>query len=225
MKLSNKILIGFFGFIFLYLTAALAELRLTGTPSVIDETNSIGETVDISGVSCLIVNGVDQEINIMGSDRAQLEVRSLSGDLLSKLRYKVTGDTLTLSAFESEDEKTTRISVFIPNKSLRRITANSSVVHVEDLQLERLLISQKSGTIRMTDCRISKMEIDANESYLDISGADLDTVSATIDRSTVNIFSPIGLIQGLMKNEAFLRLNNIKEIQVKKDESSRLFLY
>jgi hypothetical protein len=64
-----------------------------------------------------------------------------------------------------------------------------------------------------------------NRSFLDISDTNVDTLSATIDASEVHISSPVGLVQGAMKNDSFLRLGNIQEIQIKKDESSRLNLY
>jgi hypothetical protein len=53
----------------------------------------------------------------------------------------------------------------------------------------------------------------------------MDTVSTKIETSTVNIFAPIGLLKGSMKNGSFLRLNDVGEIQLKKDESSKLTLY
>jgi hypothetical protein len=54
MSLSNKILLSFFGFIFLYLTAAFVEIRVSGTPNIISDKNSKAETVDIVGVNYLV---------------------------------------------------------------------------------------------------------------------------------------------------------------------------
>ena len=225
MKLSNKILVGFFGFIFLYLTAAFAELRLTGIPNVIDDTNSIAETADLSGVRYLILNDAVKNIEIVGADRAQLEVRSFSGGLLEKLKYGFSGDTLTLSGFESEDINRFRISIFVP-KGLKGIIVNNSAAAVRSLELDHLYISLNSGRAWMSDSRIAKIEMDvSNKSYLDISGSDVDTLSATIEESRIHIYSPIGVLQGSMKNSSFLQLNNINEIQLKKDENSRLNLY
>ena len=225
MKLSNKILLGFFGFIFLYLTAAFAELRMTGIPNIINDKNSTAETVNISGVTHLIANGVDKQINVIGSDRAELEVRSLSGDFLKKLKYKFSGDTLTLSGLQSEETKTIKISVFVPKARLKEITPNSSSADVRGLQPAHLKISQTSASIWLNDSRIAKIEMDLNHSYLHISGTNVDTLSAKIERSQVNIYSPVGLVQGTMKNDSFLRLINIGEIQLKKDESSRLNMF
>jgi hypothetical protein len=225
MKLSNKILLGFFGFIFLYLTAAFAELRLTGSPNVINDKNSIAETTDISGVNYVVIRDMDTQINVIGSDRAQLEVRSFSGTLLEKLNYKISGDTLTLSGIESKEVKTIKISVFVPETSLKGITVNRSVAIVRGLQRDVLQISQKSGTIWMSESRITKIQMDLDESYLDISGTRLDTLSVNIERSEVSIDAPVGLLQGSMKSSSQLRMSDIGEIQFKKDESSRLNLF
>lgn len=224
MKLSNKILIGFLGFIFLYLTAAFAELRLNGTPNVIDDTNSLAETVDLPGISYLVVKDFDKNIQVIGSDRTRLEVRSFSGDWLKELMYSVSGDTLTLSGFHSEDAKI-KISVFVSGASLKGITLNSATATVEGLQQGRLHLSQKSGSIWMTDSQLAIMEVDLLQSRLDISGTVLDTLSAQLETSQVNISSPVGRLQGSMKNSASLHLNDIGEIQVKKDKSSRLSLF
>jgi hypothetical protein len=180
MKLSNKILLGFFGIIFLYLTAAFTEVRLTGIPNIISNKNSIAETVDISGVKYLILNNVRNQIHVIGSDRAQLEVRSFAGNLLKELNYKVSGDTLTLWSNESEEKiGSVKISVSFPEQSLKGITVNNTGVFVRNLHQEHLYISQNAGRIWMDDGEIAKIEMDlSNHSSLDISGTLMDTVSA-----------------------------------------------
>lgn len=228
MKLSTKILIGFFGFAFLYLTAAFAELRFTGTPNNISNKNSIAETVDLSGgIAYLILNDMDnRQVKIIGSDRAQLEVRSFSGEVLKNLTYKISGDTLTLSDLEEEDGKRIQITVFVPEAGLKGISVTSSTAIVEGLQQQRLHISENAGRVWMSGNTIGKIEIDlSNKSLLDITGAILDTVSANIDASQMHVNSPIRLVQGSMKDKSFLQLSEIEEIQLKKDASSDLRMY
>src|SRR5688500_9863412 len=223
MKLSNKILIGFFGFIFLYLTAVFAEVRLRGTPNVIDDSNSIAETADITGVTYLVLQNLDETINIVGSDQPRLELRSFSGNLLPRLKYKISGDTLTLWDLPAEGMKMVRISVFVPKAGLKGMRVNDAVATVKGLQQEVLLISQNGGRIWMSENRIESVHLEASDkSYLYISAIGLDTVSAHIDSSEVVISSPLGLLKGSMKNHSFLRMNAVDEIQFKKDSTSRL---
>jgi hypothetical protein len=224
MKLSDKILFGFLGFIFLYLTASFAELRINGTPNVIDDKNSVAETVAIPGVQYLVVTGVGNSINVTGADRSVLEVRSFTGDFLGKVKYKVSGDTLTISGILSEATERVKISVILPKTSLKGIAVDGSVLRIEGLQSAHLSISQNSGSIRMTGSTIGKTELNLNKGYFEISETRLDTVSATLERSQVNIFSLVGLLKGSMKNESAVRVNDVQEIQLKKDESSRLYM-
>jgi hypothetical protein len=226
MKLSNKILIGFFGFAFIYLTAVFAEVRLRGTPNIINNTNSVSETADISGVSYLVIQNLDQDIAVSGSDQPRLEVRSISGDLLKSLKYNISGDTLTLSEFKSEEMGTVRISVFVPEAGLKGITVNDSRANVKGLEQELLYISQNAGRIFMSDNRIDRVQLEvSSKSYLHITATFLDTLSAKIDNSEVIISSPVNVLKGSMENNSSLQMNRIDEIQFKKDESSRLNLY
>jgi hypothetical protein len=225
MKLSDKILLAFFGFIFIYLTAAFVEVRLSGTLNVIDDRNSKAETVDIAGVAYLILTDLDKTVDVLGSDRAQLVVRSLSGDVLKNLKYQLSGDTLTVSGVGTMINDPVRIYVFVPG-NLKGITVNSSDAVVRNLQLENLKISQNSGRISMSDNRISSMELNlSNHSFLDVSGGSTDTLSAAIERSQVNIYSPVGVLHGSMKENSSLHLRDLRDIKLTKDESSILSLY
>ena len=225
MKLSNKILLGFLGVIFLYLTAAFAEVRLMGTPNIMNDKNSVSETLNITGVRYIVLVAVDKQINVVGSDRSHLEVRSLTGDLLKKLKYKVAGDTLTLSDFQPEDNQTLKISVFIPKASLKGITVSNAVAIVRELECEALTLSQSSGSVWMSDCNISRIEVNATRGYTDIAGTKVDTLSADLNRSQVYLHSDVKTVQGSMKEGAMLYLRDVQEIQLKKDETSLLNIY
>jgi hypothetical protein len=225
MKLSNKILLGFLGVIFLYLTAAFTEVRLTGTPNIMNDKNSVSEILNISGVRYIVLDSVDKQINVVGSDRAHLEIRSLTGDLLKKLKYKVDGETLTLSDFQLEDHQTLKISVFVPKADLKGITVTNAVAIVRDLECESLILSQSSGSIWMTNCNISKIEVNATRGYTDIASTKMDTLSAELTTSQVYLHSDVNTIKGSIKDGARLYLRDVREIQLKKDESSLLNIY
>ena len=227
MKLSNKILCGFFGFIFIYLTAVFTEIRLTGTPNFIDDNNSIDETVNIPGFAYVVLQDIDKNINIIASESPQLEVRSLSGDLLKKFKYHVSNDTLTLSGLLSEKVPAVKITLFVPKTGFKGMTVNKSEVSVNGLRQDHLHISQNAGRIWMSDCKIGKIQMNASsQSSLDISSTSLDTLSAELQGSEVQLSSsPLKLLEGSMKQKSSLRGDDIDEIQFKKDESSRLNLY
>jgi hypothetical protein len=225
MKLSNKILIGFFGFAFLYLTAVFAEVRLRGTPNIINDANSIAETVDIPGIAYIILRGVHDNVNVIGSDQPRLEVRSHSGDQLKSLQYKFSGDTLILTQLPSETWKPVKVSVFVRKSDLKGLTVDSAAAVVSGLELTSLHITQRTGTLRMSSNKIGKVNMQVSAgSFTDVSG-EVDTLSASIEQSEAHISSPIPVLEGSMKNKSFLRVTEIGVIQFEKDETSRLNIY
>lgn len=226
MKLSNKILLGFFGFIFLYMNAAFMEIRLTGSPNIINDENSTAERIDLSAINYLVLNGVDKDVNVIGSDKSSLEVRSINGDLLKKVKYVVSGDTLTLSGIDAGDIQTFKITVFVPSASFKAINVNSAEAHIKGLHTPLLNIYQKKGRIYVSDCSIARVELDLDAAYLNIADANVDTVSFTLEASTVNIYSPLMNLQGSLHNQSFLEHHrDVQEIQLKKDESSKLSMH
>lgn len=225
MKLSNKILIGLIVFIFLYLSAAFAELGLTGTPTVVNENNSIAETADIPPVKYVVVNNVSKNIFIVGSDRSQLEVRSFKGNLLSKLNYQVSGDTLEVMNFDFGDRMPARVTVYVP-KTIQEIHINRSGVEILELDQPELRITEDAGKIWMSDTRIGRLYFrGSNGSLCDISSSNLDTLSAELEGSNLQLFSPVKVAEGFMKDHSNMRLLDVEDIQFKKDRSSKLNLY
>lgn len=226
MKLSNKILVGFFGFIFLYLTAAFAEIRLTGTLNVINESNSKAEVVNLSGIHYLDVTSVGTNINITQSDRSQLEVRSISGELLKDLNYKISGDTLKLLSFKSENAQAHKVTVLVQKDSLKGIHIQSSTVSVSGLEQAQFQLTQANGLIWISDSKFSAVEMSLTEgAFINVSETNIDTLTATVDGSEAHINSLVGFVRGSVTNKSFLRLSGIREIQIKKDESSNLNMY
>jgi hypothetical protein len=226
MKLSNKILLAFFGFIFIYLTAAFAELRLTGTSNVINDKNSIAESEDIAGFAYLALKNLDKNITVTVSDRPRLEVRSFTGDLMKMLKYQMSGDTLKLFDLELEEARTVRITVFVPATGLKGISVDNSVVIIEGLDQDGLNITQNAGRVFLSESKIGTMQVDAaSHSYFHISSTELDTLTARLQESELLLSSPVSVLKGSMEESSFLHLSNVAEIQFRKDESSRLNLY
>ena len=226
MKLSNKVLLGFLGFIFLYITAAFTELRLTGTPNILDDDNSVAETVDLSGIAHVTINDLNQYVRILEADRARLEVRSAGGGLLKNLTYKISGDTLVLSDFHYEGNPRVNITVFVSESSLRGITVNRSAASIDGLEQGLLHVSQNAGNLSMSDNKIGRIDIDVtSNSFMNISESKLDTLSVNVDGSQVHVLSPVGLVKGSLTNHAMMQLNQMQQIQLTEDESSRLTVY
>jgi hypothetical protein len=131
-----------------------------------------------------------------------------------------------LTGFQSEENKRVKISVFISNASLKVITINKASVVVEGLQQDYLHLLENGGRIWMRNNNISSIKMNAsNQSFLNISGDSIDTVSANVEGSEIHIYAPIRILQGSLINKAFMQVTEVLEIQVKKDESSRLNMH
>lgn len=226
MNLSNKILLGFFACVFLYLTAAFAELRLTGSPIVIDESNSMAEIVEMPGMRSIILKGLKKHILVVGSDHPRLEVRSFSGDMLQRLKYTFSGDTLTLSELQVEDVRTVKITIFLPETGLKAITVDKANAELSGLEQEHLLVSQQAGRMWMSDNRIGKLHLSSfGKSYLEVSETKLDTLSVDSHESEIIVSSPVTVLEGSINNASRLRLIDIGKAEFEKDSSSTFLLY
>lgn len=226
MKLSNKILIGFFATIFLYMTAVFAEVRLRGTPNIMNDTNSVAEVVDLTGISRLVLRGVDKQIDVVGSDRPRLEIRRLREVSPQPVGYTIAGDSLILTEAKAEDLKLVRITIYVSMRDLKQISVDRSGITVKGFRLDTLQVVQRSGRVWMSDSSIGNIELDASDkSHFEIYGDALPALSAKVNDSEVILGVPVGSLTGEIKNNSLLRLTDIKNIEVNKDESSRMSLY
>jgi hypothetical protein len=225
MKLSNKILVGFFGFIFIYMLAAFTELRISGTLYQIDESNRIVESVDIAKIGYIIVPDLNHQIIIKSGEQPRIEVQSITGELLKNLTYKMTGDTLELMQFDLEKNQHVNILVYVPDNSLRGISLNGSQAFIDGLNQKSLTISLTGGSIRFHDNNnLETLSLVASHNAtFNYSGTKLETLSVMIDNSQISISSPVNRIEGTVAN-SHLYLGGVNEIEIKKDESSRLYL-
>ena len=226
MKLSNKILIGFFGFVFIYMIAAFTEIRFKGDPNRIDEFNGVMETAGIAGVNYLVLPDLDHRIMIMGSDDPRIEVKSLKGDLLKYLKYNIQNDTLTIKSFDLEERQNLMIYIHVPKNDFVGLTSNNAGISIGELELTDLTIRQTDGWIRIGENnKLGTLNLSASKgAYFNASGSLIDTLSATLEDSEISISTSLKLVKGSMTNDSYLNINGAEEIQFKKDETSRIII-
>lgn len=226
MKLSNKILIGLFSFLFLYMIVAFTEMRFKGDLNQLNRSNSISETVDIPRVNYIKLLNLDQHITILGADTTKIDIRSVAGDVLQYLNYDVIGDTLIIKSIELESKKAAHLYIYVSKSRFRGLSTSNSGVNIGNLQLETLDIDQIGGWVRMSDSnKIGQLNLNAqNSAYFNFLKGKIDTLNTTIDFSQVSVTLPMKLVKGSMKNASHLQLRGTTEIQFKKDENSKLIL-
>ena len=226
MQLSNKILIGIFGFLFLYMIVAFTEMRLKGDLNRLDDSNSISEKAEIATANYIKLSNLDPHVTIIGSEKPSLEVKSVTGNMLQHLEYEMIGDTLRIISMELEEKRLVKLIIYVPKSTFRGLSTTHSGVNISNLQQTTLDIVQQDGWIRMNKSnKIGKLNLTAeNTAYFNFDYGKIDTLNTTIDNSEVSIPQPMKLVQGSMANDSYLYLIGAEEIQFKKDQSSRLVL-
>ena len=224
MQLSNKILIGLFGFLFLYMIVAFTEMRFKGDLNRLDDSNSISESVDIDRINYLNIPDIDQRIVVSGSNRPGIEVKSISGNVLQYLKYEMVGDTLSIKSLELLKKEAVYITIYVPKNTFKGLTSTNSMLTISELDQETLSIHQTDGWINVSEGnKINKLNLNAQYSaYFKLTNTEIDTLNVTLSSSEVLTDGPIKLVKGSMTKDSYLHLVGTSEIQIKKDESSRL---
>ena len=226
MKLSNKILIGLFSFLFLYMIVAFTEMRFKGDLNHFDSDNFISEKAEITTVNYIKLSNLDPRVTIIGSEMSGLEVKSVKGEMLQHLEYEMIGDTLHIISMELEEKQLVNLTIHVPKSTFRGLSTTHSGVIISNLQQATLDIDQKDGWIRMSDSnKIGQLNLIAqNTAYFSFINGEIHTLNTTIDNSEVSVLLPMKLVKGSMVNDSYLHLQGTSEIQFKKDEGSRLIL-
>jgi hypothetical protein len=70
-----------------------------------------------------------------------------------------------------------------------------------------------------------RMNVKMSSSYLNISASHIDTLSTESQSSELNVNTKVAVLKGNIKESSVLNLNDIEDLQIKKDASSRLRMY
>ncbi len=226
MKLSNKVLIGFFGFILVYMLAAFTEVRLKGDFNRFDASRAKMESVEIDAVSHLVLSDVKQRIIVNTSDKPRIELSSTSGTLLSKLNYQITGDTLVVKELPMEKHEQVKFVIYVPQSGLNGIDVDGAGVKIRNLNQSALSITQSAGTVNIEgNNRLKNLKLTAtNDARFDATGFDIDELSVQIDNSVVKVWAVVNRLEGRMNNNSHLVVQSPNDIQLKRDNTSRLQL-
>ena len=226
MKLSNKVLIVFFGVLLLYLVSAFGEIRFRGTPNTLDTSNAVIETIPLSSFSSVIVSNLDYSVSLSPSDTTRIDVASISGAMIEGLQYLVRGDTLFLQGFMNEQNERVSIRVYFSAETFNSLKCDDASVRIEGLVSPELNISQNLGNINMGESNsIKRLSVSVKgDARLTYSGERLDVLSADLNDAFIVIYQGADLIEGKMENDSYLQVFEAKELDFKKDETSQLFI-
>ncbi|MEQ9405663.1 MAG: hypothetical protein RIM99_18885 [Cyclobacteriaceae bacterium] len=227
MKLSNKLLIGFFGGAMIYMLMAFAEVRLRGDDRRLTGNNAKVESVPLANVRFINLNDLGKRINIESSYNPRIEMRSKDGDVLSGLKYELNGDTLTLTQLEVGEDVRISLTIYVPDNGSIGLSSNNARVYMSKLDVSAIAIMQTGGRIVFEDdVRLQRLMLQVGEdARFDLYSGEIDSVTLNMNNSSATIRSRIGLLDGFMANDSDLMIGSISEITFKKDNSSSIRLF
>lgn len=227
MTLSNKILIGFFGFILIYTLMAFTEIRVKGDLRILNDENSTVESIPLENLKYLsVASDFEERITISSSDNPQVKIKSKSGQLIASMKYEMKNDTLFLLKFEEIEERY-NISIEVPSDGFSGFSSSKAYIYVSNIHQQTLSIIQTGGRVEIEDkVNLERLNIkSSNKSYTEVSGASIDTLNVHMDHSDFRSYANINRIEGFLNNESDLYSTDIYDVQLKRDRSSRMRMY
>ena len=224
MKLSNKILIGFFTAISLYMITAFTEVRFKGDYNRLDHDNAKVESIPLNAIKYLVVSDLEKRISIRSSDEPRIELRSVAGDMLSILEYDFKEDTLTLKKLNLVEDVHFDFILYIPKKGFGGLDVKDSYVNMMDLDQPSLSLIQSGGRVVMEqNVTIGRLTITASsKAEFDDFDLEVDTVVLEMDDANVELRSRVNRLEGFMVNDSWLSVRGVNDIAFKKDVSSSM---
>lgn len=223
MKLSNKVLIGFFGLLMVYMIAAFTEIRFKGDLNRLTEGQGSMERAMIPDVSYLDVKDLGRRtITIQASDSNYIELRSISGTALSKLSFEMVNDTLLIHDFTPDKGDHSHIIIHLKNGLLKQLYVEGTTVIMKDFKQQKLGLNYVGGRMRLTGTnRIDSLSIHAtSDADVQTSSIAHDVVTIDSDSSMVHLYTNIGRVEGVIRNASSLSINDTDDVQLTKDETS-----
>lgn len=225
MKLSNKVLIGLIGVIFIYINLAFIEIGFRGKPRVSLITEGISEVSELDEFNYLVIEDFGRSIKVIGSDKFALEMRSLEGGQLETVHTEYKQDTLILKPLNVEREKPFFVKIYVEKGSLKGVQINNArSLTLDSLEQVNLEVSHQEGWITLRRSKFDKITLRSGQGGFTIRNSELDSLTFLADQSRISVESTLKHVSGSLKNESSLRLKGVRDIQVRSDETSRMDL-
>ena len=231
MKLSNKILIGFFSVVFLYTISVMLEVRLTGQYIIrnSDDTleNLIYESMPIDNPRYLILHSRQKFLRIEESTDPRLEIKSFDGGLLDRVILKETRDTLEIGAFDFEEELSYAATLYINRGDQLQIEMNQAKVSLRHLNLSSLTVLQRGGYLSVNDSSvISHLRISTTDDGLfETTDARIDTIDLTAESSSIRLLKEPKVLKAVIKNASSLSTQDVPYMLYERDSTSTLRIF
>ena len=225
MKTSNTILITLIGSISLIIVAGAMQLRFTGI-----EKTKLAEQLflssDLTEFKYLVIRE-SVNLTVAHSDETKLMVWNAPGEEKPAVRYHFTGDTLIIDQIKfGSHARTLAVTINTPSQNIEWIDVENSEFSLKDFAVKSLAIKLSGSRLNLyaeKTLKAGKLKITGiGDSYIDAYNVQLDTLELHLDKSQARISVPIGKLKGAMVNNASLFIQDVADIEFRKDSSSRL---
>ncbi|MEL6559353.1 MAG: hypothetical protein AAFQ94_14275 [Bacteroidota bacterium] len=226
MKLSNKILLGFFGCIILYTLLAAGEVRFRGNFRGDVREGLLIESVNIGGYKHLIINSSNIEVSIDQSDTTRIEVKSEKTEDDIKLTYRLSGDSLIIDSVNMTDEVDRIIKIYLDNR-IETINSNAIRTYIRKFEIDSLTVIANAKYLSIGD--------DAEIKNLRLKGFDganvfvfsemIGFLDLKIDDANVTVRNELSEINAELVNGAVLSSKAPDNLQFKRDRDCKVIMY
>ena len=226
MKLSNKILIGFFSTILLYTFMVMLEVRLYGKQTLWDgnqvASDVITESQPLNNPAFLDVTGGKGFIRVAQSDQPRVEMQSYTGNLLEQITFEEDEDTLRINTTDFDPDVRYRLSIYVNQKDTLKINADKAILSISELIIKQLEINQMGGRINVTDSSqvANLMLTAADTARFEADASIVERVQINSSNSRVLILTSPKELIGSLTNESLLLTENPLKVQVERDTTS-----
>lgn len=216
-------MLGLLGVIVLYTSAAFVELRLKGDHN---RRSTYTDSTSLPSYRHLVVKDLDQRVILNISDSPMIKSKAVRDNPLAALDYDLIGDTLIINDLGLRENDQGDFTIYaLPE--LTSITSISSYLSMYRFDIDSLTINQSGGGMTIYNSRgLQYLDLTLIEGgTFDISDIPIEDVNVTVDEGEARLRSDIHTIRGNVKNRSSLTLNEVRDIQLSKDETSTIRMY
>jgi hypothetical protein len=226
MKTSNKLLITLISLIFIITSAIFLDIRVFGTHR--SENNPVTKAFNktIGDYRYLVVEGV-RYLEIRPSDGNHISY-TLYNDTTGTsvgMTYRIVNDTLIIA-----DETTTGFSnsySLYTSSTIESILVKEAKVELSGLDYDHLSIEVINGEVEnyRNASKVKNLSLSQRMSEVNLVNSEVDTLSLELVSSKARFNKKIEKITAALSVESELNVKNLSDINLKKDETSRLTIY
>ena len=224
MKTSNIILTILVGSITFVIVTAFLQVRLTGEKAG-KFTEHVYLDKDLPAFKYLVLKDA-MNLQVMSAPQPKITVTQGKGENDPRIKFHQQGDTLFIDEIGfGQDSRSLSVRLQTPSENLQLILASNSGFSISDFNSSSLQVKLDNSRLDIGDhenSKIMSLKITGiNNSSVNAHQGKLDTVLLNLDHSEARLSSSIKKLKAVMANHSSISSENVGDLEVKKDDSSR----